>query len=238
MPAERPSVPPAARAPAPLVAGGGATRDAAFERDVLACLPDVARYARSLTHDGADADDLVQETFLQAYRGWHTFLAGADARRWLFTICRHAHVKRWQRLSRRNEQAEGGDAELETLAAVRGHAAARSAGEDDLFDRVDVGPAIAAAIATLPSSFRAAVELVDVQGQSYEDAAGVEGVPVGTIRSRLFRARRLLQEQLLTHARDAGFAPGPTARAPRPGARAAPGAAPGAGPTPDPTTTP
>lgn len=197
-------------------------RDAAFERDVLACLPDVARYARALTHDAADADDLVQETFLQAYRGWHTFLPGADARRWLFTICRNAHAKRWRRAAHRHEHAEGGDAELEALAAAHGHARTRAAGEDDLFDRLDVGPAISAAIATLPASFRAAVELVDVQGQSYEDAAGVEGVPVGTIRSRLFRARRLLQEQLLVHAHDAGLAAGPTRRAARPGARVAP----------------
>jgi RNA polymerase sigma-70 factor (ECF subfamily) len=196
MPPESPSAAPAGR-------------DAAFERDVLACLPDVARFARALTRDEADAEDLVQETFLQAYRGWHTFHPGADARRWLFTICRHAHHRRWARASRRAEVAEGGDAELETLAAVRGHAAAQAAGEDGLFDRLDVGPAIARAVATLPARFRAAVELVDVQGQSYEDAAAVEGVPIGTIRSRLFRARRLLQEQLLAHARDAGLAPDP-----------------------------
>jgi RNA polymerase sigma-70 factor (ECF subfamily) len=199
-----------------------AERDAAFERDVLPCLPDVARFARALTRDAADADDLVQETFLQAYRGYHTFIPGADARRWLFTICRHTHAKRWRRAGRQAEVAEGGEAELEALAAVRGHAAARRAGEDDLFDRLDVGPAIAAAVAELAPAFRTAVELVDVQGQSYEEAAGVEGVPVGTIRSRLFRARRLLQERLLTHARDAGLAAGPTARAPRPrGVRAA-----------------
>ena len=181
-------------------------RDAAFERDVLRCLPDVARFARALTHDPADADDLVQETFLQAYRGYHTFRRGHDARRWLFTICRHVHTRQRTRDARLVESEDGSDAEFETLLTVRGHAAARRAGEDTLFERLDLGPAIDSALADLPEPFRLAVVLVDMEGQSYEEAAAVQGVPVGTIRSRLFRARRLLQERLLDFARDAGYA--------------------------------
>lgn len=181
-------------------------RDAAFERDVLRCLPDVARFARGLTHDPADADDLVQETFLQAYRGYHTFRPGHDARRWLFTICRHAHTRQRTRDARLVESEDGSDAEFETLLAVRGHAAARRAGEDTLFERLDLRPAIDAALAVLPDTFRQAVVLVDMEGQSYEEAAVVQGVPVGTIRSRLFRARRLLQERLLEFGRDRGYA--------------------------------
>ena len=182
-------------------------RDAAFERDVLSCLPDVARFARTLTHDAADADDLVQETFLQAYRGYHTYLPGSDARRWLFTICRHAFSRERGRAARVVTTVDGTDAELETLAAVRGHALAMRTGEDALLAGLDLGPAIARALAGLPEPFRAAVVLVDLEGQSYEAAAAVEAVPVGTIRSRLFRGRRLLQEALLTHARDAGIGP-------------------------------
>jgi RNA polymerase sigma-70 factor (ECF subfamily) len=180
-------------------------RDAAFERDVLRCLPDVARFARALTHDPVDADDLVQETFLQAYRGYHTFRPGHDARRWLFTICRHAHTRQRTRDARLVESEDGSDAEFETLLAVRGHEAARRVGEDALFERLDLGPAIDSALADLPTAFRLAVVLVDMEGQSYGEAAAVQGVPVGTIRSRLFRARRLLQERLLDFARDAGY---------------------------------
>jgi RNA polymerase sigma-70 factor (ECF subfamily) len=224
---------PRAHDAAPLAASERQARDAAFERDVLRCLPDVARFARSLTRDAADADDLVQETFLRAYRGHHTFHAGHDARRWLFAICRHAHLRQRQRAERFVETDDGGDAELDALAAARGHDAAQRTGADDLFERLDVGPAIARALDELAEPFRVAVVLVDVEGQSYDAAAAIEGVPVGTIRSRLFRARRLLQEKLLAHARDAGLAAGlaagPTPRvaAPRPPRRsAAPVAAP------------
>jgi len=193
-----------------------AERDATFERDVLECLPDVARFARSLTRDDANADDLVQETMLRAYRAYHTFEPGSDARRWLFTICRNVFLRQRERDLRQADVAD--DAELETLGAVWGHVAAVRDGVDDLFDRLDLGPAIDRALAELPDAFRVAVVLVDVEGQAYEEAAAVAGVPVGTIRSRLFRGRRLLQEQLLSYARDAGFAApaGPTPRAARP----------------------
>ncbi len=191
--------------PAPSIPGD-ATRDAAFERDVLSSLPDVARFARSLTRNSADADDLTQETMLLAFRGYHTFRAGNDARRWLFTICRNAFLRQHARAGRLVETEHGDDTELDALAAVMGHVSAQDGGDDDLFDRIDVGPAITAALSELTESFRIAVVLVDVEGQSYEDAAAIEGVPVGTIRSRLFRGRRLLQEALFTHARDAGYA--------------------------------
>ncbi len=179
-------------------------RDAQFERDALSCLPDVARFARSLTRDDSAADDLVQETFLQAYRGYASFQAGADMRRWLFSICHHAFLRRRQRDQRVVLTEDGGDAELETLGAVMGHVAAQRTGLDAFVCSIDVGPAIASAIEQLAPPFRLAVILVDVEGMSYDEAAAVADVPVGTIRSRLFRARRLLQEHLFEYARDLG----------------------------------
>lgn len=196
-------------------------QDRAFERHALARLPDVARFALSLTHAAPDADDLVQETYLRAYRAWHTFLPGSDCRRWLFTICKHVFLQLQSR-ERRAVQLEH-DAELDTLAAVMLHVGAQGDGTDDLFDRLDIAPAIRDALAALPASFRMVVVLVDVEGYSYDDAAAVLEVPVGTVRSRLFRGRRLLQESLFAVARDAGIgtrtaagnpARGPTAGAP------------------------
>lgn len=198
--------------------------DATFEREALACLPEVSRFARSLTRDATLADDLVQETYLNAWRGAASFREGADMRRWLFAICHHAWIRLAQREQRYQHTDDGSDAELETLAAVRGHAQAHREGLDLRFDAIDVAPAITAAIDTLIPQFRVAIQLVDVDGLNYEEAAAVVGVPVGTIRSRLFRARRLLQEALFTHARDAGIAPRATATSaiprPRPGSDA------------------
>jgi RNA polymerase sigma-70 factor (ECF subfamily) len=181
-----------------------AERDAAFEQEALACLGDVARFARSLTKDATAADDLVQETFLLAYRGYASFQTGANVRRWLFSICHHAWLRMAQREQRFVLTAEGDDAELETLGAVMGHVAAQRSGLDRFVSTIDVAPAIRAAIETLAPPFRATVQLVDVEGYAYDEAADVMGVPVGTVRSRLFRARRLLQEQLFDYARDAG----------------------------------
>lgn len=188
-----------------------AAPNALFEAEALRWLPDVSRFARSLTRDAALADDLVQETYLNAWRGAGGFRADADMRRWLFAICHHAWLRLAQREQRYQLTDEGLDAELETLAAVNGHTAAHRDGLTRALDTIDLPAAITQALDALPPTFRVATQLVDVEGFSYEDAATVLGVPVGTIRSRLFRARRLLQEALFAHARDLGY--GRTVRA-------------------------
>ena len=179
-------------------------RDAEFEQRALTCLPDVTRFARSLTRNGSAADDPVQETFLRSYRGYASFHQGADVRRWLFSICHHAFLRKQEREQRTVLSGDGGDAELETIGAVLDHMAAQRSGLDAFVCRIDVGPAIQVAIEQLAAPYRVAVTLVDVEGLSYEEAAEVAAVPVGTIRSRLFRARRLLQKQLFEYARDLG----------------------------------
>lgn len=178
--------------------------DPSFDALVLAALPHVMRFARSLAHDDALAEDLVQETYLRAYRSRDTFRRGADARRWLFTICRNVFLRQRER-DARVVDTSGEDAELESLAAAVEHGEAARDGLGDLLDRVDVAPAIRAALAAVPEVYRTAVVLVDVEGESYESAAEILGVPVGTVRSRLFRARRLLQQSLFRHAVDAGI---------------------------------
>ncbi len=175
-----------------------------FEDDALRCLDDVARFARSLTHAPDEADDLVQETYLRAFRSRHTWKDGSDMRRWLFTICKNAFLRTNERA--KDHVSLDDDPTDETLAAVRYHNTLVASGEYRLFDSLSMSDAIRSALATLAEPFRLAVVLVDMEGYGYEDAAHVLGVPVGTVRSRLFRARRLLQEQLVAHARDVGFA--------------------------------
>lgn len=178
------------------------SRDEQFAAEALPNLEDVARFAYSLTRDQSDADDLVQETYLRAYRAWSSYEPGTDCRRWLFTICRNVYLRARER-ERRVVATE--DPELESLAAAAIADAADRSGYGELFSNVDLGPAIARAVADLPTAFREAVELVDVQDMTYERAAEILGVPIGTVRSRLFRGRRLLQESLINYARDAGL---------------------------------
>ena len=184
-------------------ANGPSADDSAFEREALPWMDDVYRFALSLTRDPSDADDVVQETYLRAYRSWHTYAPGSDCRRWLFTICRNAFLRS---LERERPTVDLDDVERDVIGAGEVYVAALEEGYTELFARTDIGPAIDRAVQELPEPFRTTLVLVDVQDQSYESAAEVLGVPIGTIRSRLFRGRRLVQERLLVHARDLGVA--------------------------------
>lgn len=188
-------------------------RDAAFEREALPWIDDVYRFALSLTRDESDADDIVQETYLRAYKSWHTFLLGSDCRRWLFTICRNVFLRSRER-SRVTVELDASDgADVVAVGAVFAQALER--GWEDMFSRLDLMPAIERALRAVPEPFRSALILVDVEDQSYETAAEVLAVPIGTVRSRLFRGRRLMQEQLVAYARDAGLVATTQGHAPR-----------------------
>ena len=178
-------------------------RRAAFEAEALVHLDAIYRYALSLTRDRAEAEDLTQDTFLRAFRHWDQYTPGTNARAWLFTICRNLFHRRRERRARE----EPTDAnQLESLASLQAPAASQDAGES-LFDAPELGDVIQKELDTLPEEFREVVILSDLQDQSYADIAAVLGLPLGTVKSRLFRGRRLLQERLVEYARDAGLLP-------------------------------
>lgn len=175
---------------------------AEFSAVALTALDDVYRFARSLTRDESDAEDVVQEAYLRAFRSWHTFEPGSDVRRWLFTIARNVFLRSREKGKREVTLDDDGAAMIDAAQAreawIRG-------GLDAVLERADLGPAITAALADLPITYREAVVLVDLEDQSYEAAAEVLEVPIGTVRSRLFRGRKLLQESLAQHAIDSGL---------------------------------
>lgn len=197
---------------------GGRVVQPDFAREALPWLDDVFRFAQSLTRDASDAEDLVQETYLRAFRSWHTYRPdrpGGDARRWLFTICRNVFLRARERSARETTLAEGDVASL-VPGAGRGRGGdlgvdgpLANAETESLLSRLDLGPALERAVSELPEPYRAAVVLVDVEDQSYDAAAEALGVPLGTVRSRLFRGRRLLQDRLIAFARDAGLVGAP-----------------------------
>jgi len=175
----------------------------AFAAQALPLLDDVSRFAQSLTHDSASGEDLAQETYLRAYRGWRTFDSGTDVKSWLFAICRNTHYRIGQREQR---QVSVDDADLEALAAGAVYTSANQQGLGAVWASSDLRGALRAAIDALDSPRREVVQLVDVEDRSYDEVANMLGIPIGTVRSRLFRARRVLQEQLLVHAQDLGLA--------------------------------
>lgn len=173
-----------------------------FEETTLPLLPRLQRYAYRLTGNAADGDDLVQTAYLNALSGWHTFKPGTDPARWLFTILRHAFYRSHRRS---REMLSLDEPELESLSGtlyVREELERGGARWDEI---PDLGPALDAAIAALPDDLRLLVLLVDVEGSSYQEAADEVGVPIGTVRSRLYRARHMLQQGLIRHADDLGI---------------------------------
>jgi len=177
-------------------------RRAAFEQEAIPWIDDVYRFALSLTRDEADADDVVQDTYFRAFRSWHTYLPGSDCRRWLFTICRNVFLRSRERT---RPTVELDVADVDANASDFSFIGSVSETPDDMHSRLDLAPAIDHALANVPEPFRSTLVLVDVEDQSYESAAETLGVPIGTVRSRLFRGRRLMQEHLVSVATDAGL---------------------------------
>lgn len=180
--------------------------DVAFEDELVRFLPAVHRFAVALVRDAEHAGDLVQETYLRAFNARHTFRPGYGTRQWLFTICRNVFLRARER-ERWVVASLDDDADEEAGKSVALHIAARADGYEDIYDRIDFGPALDRAVATLTEPYRVAFTLVDIGGLSYAEAAEALQVPVGTLRSRLFRARRELQQQLIAYAHDLGIVP-------------------------------
>ena len=151
------------------------------------------------------AEDVTQETFLRAYRTFDHFQPGTNCKAWLLTIMRSVLINLYHHDRRRPEAA---------LDAMPPDAEAFATSDDHITAFIDHAPtpAIEAALAALPDDFRAAVVLVDIEELSYEEASQVLQCPVGTVRSRLSRARRLLFTSLQDHARRAGYVVEPEGR--------------------------
>jgi RNA polymerase sigma-70 factor (ECF subfamily) len=160
---------------------------AAFERYVLPEIEVLLRVARSLTRHDADTEDLVQDTLLRAYRAIDRF-DGRHPRAWLLTILRNTHINRNRR--RRPELLREADVSAYPLADVAG-SEVTDAAVDDVFDA-----AIQHALDSLDEPFRRVVELVDIHGLTYAEAAGVLSIPEGTVMSRLHRARHRIRDRL------------------------------------------
>jgi RNA polymerase sigma-70 factor, ECF subfamily len=169
----------------------------AFESEALASLDSLYRAARRLTRAPADAEDLVQETYLKAFRAADRFEPGTNLRAWLFTIL---HNTARNRARDRARDTVAIDSEVVDRAADApapiGGAAGPGETPESLLLRDTLGPELQAAIDELPEVFRQAVWLRDVEEFSYAEIADMLSVPIGTVMSRISRGRRLLFEQL------------------------------------------
>lgn len=164
------------------------TQQEAFDRYVVPEIEVLYRVARSITRNPTDAEDLVQDTMLRAYKAILRF-DGRHPRAWLLTIMRNAQINRVRR--KRPELLHDPDTAMERLADEDSGDVGPEGIVDATFDA-----AVENAVGALPDKFREVVELVDIQGLSYQEAADALGVPTGTIMSRLHRARTRIRKHL------------------------------------------
>jgi RNA polymerase sigma-70 factor (ECF subfamily) len=181
-----------------------ADRRARFEATALPYLRALHCAAIHLVRQPEDARDLVQETFLRAYRTFDGFTPGTNCKAWLLTILYSVFVNRYRKAQREPPAVSLDDLEARFEGFFGGTAAGRAPVDWDS-GPLPTGPEVASALAGLPDPYRDAVLLVDVQELTYEEAAVALNCPVGTVRSRLFRARKLLFVALHDYARRTGY---------------------------------
>ncbi|MGH7962484.1 MAG: sigma-70 family RNA polymerase sigma factor [Candidatus Binatia bacterium] len=184
---------------------GGRDKHALFEQWALAHKDYIYTACLYLTRKREEAEDLFQETYLRAFRFFHQFTPGTNCRAWLLTIMHNAFKNRYPQLLRagRTLELDGAVREYEQKRVTDGEA-----GRDDpaevLLSRL-LDSEITTALKSLPEEYRSALLLVDIEELTYEEAAAVLGCPIGTVRSRLSRARRFLQAALSTYAQERGY---------------------------------
>jgi RNA polymerase sigma-70 factor (ECF subfamily) len=175
---------------------------ATFTDVAMEFMPGLYSAALRMTRNRADAEDLVQETYLKAYRSYGSFTEGTNLRAWLYRILTNTYINSYRAAQRRPELADVEDVEdlylYKRLAGSGGSVPGRSA-EDEALERF-TDEDVKGALEALPEAFRMAVMLADVDGFSYKEIAEITDVPIGTVMSRIHRGRKALQKALLDFA--------------------------------------
>jgi len=179
-----------------------------FERDVLPLLPSLYGAALRMTRNPADAEDLVQETYLRAFRGFAGFQEGTNLKAWLYRILTNSFINTYRKKQREPQTVEGPDDIDEWYLFDRlGAQAVESSAEDEVLDQLP-DEDVKRALESLPENFRIPVLLADVEGFSYKEIAEIMETPIGTVMSRLHRGRKALEKALWETARDRGLVEG------------------------------
>lgn len=174
-----------------------------FEEEIVPHLDAMYNFALRLTSDPSDAEDLVQDTIVKAFRFFSSYEKGTNAKAWLFRILKNSYINNYRKQSKQPNQVDY-DEVSEFYETIRADRTDTSDLEDKMFREL-VDDDISQALEELPEDFRTVVLLCDVEGFTYEEIANMLDVPIGTIRSRLHRGRNLLKAQLKEYAEKRGY---------------------------------
>jgi RNA polymerase sigma-70 factor (ECF subfamily) len=174
-----------------------------FNEELFPHMEALKTFAYHLTYNDQDAEDLVQETYLKAHKFIDRYISGTNAKAWLFKILKNAYINEYRKKSKRPTKVD-----FEEIISFHNTDKDSKTGYNDL--RVDLfhdmmGDEVTMAINSMPIDFRTVILLCDIEGFTYEEISKIIDVPIGTVRSRLFRARNMLKEKLKAYAEKMGY---------------------------------
>jgi RNA polymerase sigma-70 factor (ECF subfamily) len=185
------------------ILSGGNERHAEFEAEAMPHMDLLYNFALRTTGDPDDAKDLLQETYLKAYRFWDKYEKGTNIRAWLFRIMKNSYINRYRKETREPDKVDYEDVE-NFYDSIRDDSKETSDLQQRMFGNL-LGDEVTTALQELPDDFRTVVILCDIEGLTYEEIAEFLNCPIGTVRSRLHRGRKMLQARLHAYAKEHGY---------------------------------
>jgi RNA polymerase sigma-70 factor, ECF subfamily len=176
---------------------------AGFEREALPHMDALYNFAVRLTNDPDEADDLLQETYLKAYRFFEKFEKGTNCKAWLFRIMKNSFINIYRRVSKEPDKVDYNEVE-EFYDTIRAETTSSNDMEEQMFSNL-LDDDVSRALERLPEEFRTVVILCDIEEFTYEEIAEFVDCPIGTVRSRLHRGRKMLRADLMNYAQQRGY---------------------------------
>lgn len=180
-----------------------AAKQSDFEREALPHMNALYSFALRLCRNREDANDLVQETFMKGFRFFDKFERGTNCKAWLFRILKNTYINQYRKDKREPDIVEY-DVIEEFYDLIRSDSSDSTDLQKKIFDNL-LDDEVSTALESLPETFRTAIILCDLEGMTYEEIAEIIECPIGTVRSRLHRARKMLASQLLVYAKQRGY---------------------------------